>query len=308
MNVAHFCPDLETLRLVYCGRITSKVIDFYGDRLHRLRSVEFSGPFLVTKEAWIGFFRNIGSRLETFKITDTARFDKDCLEELVKCCPNFKHLRLKHLSKLTDDWLEIIARLRKLKSLELEYPDAKQQQPTSQSTIDMLSKIGNNLKVFAMRGCSLLDDDTLLKGLLPYCPQLSSLSLTQCELITSEGVQKLFRGWKEKEKSGLDCLDLSRCLQVDDQALKEIVRHSHKTLKYINLHSLDNITANGLEVLAGAGEGFEGIGCTSLHQANFGFVRAMDNFVLKELIDNCPHLQEIRVHGCYQVNSAFKIM
>lgn len=300
MNVAHFCPNLQTLKLIYCGRITSKVIDLYGERLHHLRSVELSGAFLVTKEAWMTFFKNLGTRLETFKLAHTARFDKDCLEDLVSYCPKLKHLRFKYLSKMADDWLEIIARLSELTSLELEYPDAKQQL-TSQSIIDMLSRVGRNLEVFSLKGCTLVDDDTLLKGLLP-CPQLRSLTLTECELITSETVQKLFKCWKERYPlGGLERLDLARCLRVDDEALKEIVRHSHKTLKYLNLHSLDNITANGLEILAGTGEGFGGLGCTSLTHINFGFVRAMDNFVLKDLIDNCPQLQEILVHGCYQV-------
>lgn len=301
MNIADFCPYLKDLRLVYCGRMTSKVIESYATRLRELRSIDLSGPFLVSEQAWISFAETVGKSLEGFKLSYTARFNEECLSALVEHCPDLRSLKLTGIGGITIDWFSFISKLNNLKSLELEWPPEKRG-ATAASLVELLSNVGKGLTELSLIGFSDIDGDALAQGILDFCPNLTRLNIASCSGVSSEAIQKLFREWKtQREGYGLQSLNISRCLELDDEALKAILLHSHKTLEHLNIHSLDNITSAGLELLAGKGEGMEGKHCGALQTLDCGFVRSMDDFVLRTLIDSCPSLKHVLVWGCHQV-------
>ncbi|KAI9277189.1 hypothetical protein BDA99DRAFT_495096 [Phascolomyces articulosus] len=349
LNIAQFCPNLKKLKLIYCGQMTSEVIQGYASRLKDLRSIELSGPYLVTKEAWIDFIKTVGRQLETFKISHMFRFTCECLETLVEHCPDLKELKFSRLNAMQDDWLPWIEKFDKLTSLELAYPDPKQPKIKAASVIKVLEARGQNLTTLSLSGLTLMDDTVLLDGILDNCPNLQHLNLHDCPNITSEGIQELFTEWNkpsspspqgdddeecdhpaataERDNNGVTCItkkvrgleriDISRCLKLEDEALKAILAHSGKTLKGLNLHSVDKLSASGLEMLAGKypEQDKKGLSattiyeenqvkaCKNLKELNCSYVRSMDDLVLKLLIEECPSLEKIRVWGCNQLTN-----
>ncbi|KAI7854195.1 hypothetical protein BDC45DRAFT_463427 [Circinella umbellata] len=331
-NISHFCAQLKSLKLIYCGQMTSKVLDIYQSHLKNLQSIELSGPYLVTKDAWIDFFKTVGKRLEVFKLSHSFRFNRECLEALAVHCPDLKELEFSRLNMMQNNWMEVIQNFKHLKTLKLAWPDPKQPKITSKSLVSFLNSSGQELVKLSFAGLTLVDDQVLLDGLLENCPKLKILNLRGCEGITSEGIQKLFNGWNQflqdneekeneehegdhgipviqKKNQGLVRLNVSRILDLDDDALKAILIHSSKTLEKLNLHSLDKISARGLEMIAGKypsddGNTMSGMkACEKLKNVNCGFIRSMDDLVLKLLIEKCISLERIDVWGCNQLTS-----
>lgn len=318
-NVAHFCYKLKELKLIYCGQLTSDVLQLYAERLKDLHSIDLSGPYLVFEEAWIKFLKTMGKRLKRFSLRHSFRFTKDCLLTLADHCPNLESLEFSDTPTLDDDWLEVLGRFDRLEKIRLAWPD-ENRHLSSESLITLISKIGPNLTELALPGCTLVDDDVLTKAIMEHCPKLKSLDLAHCHLISSEGVQTLFNEWASRyPRGGLEHLNLSRCLELDDKALEAILAYSAKTLKTLNLHSLDLLSSSGLEMIAGElrqeDEDEQGssakkkkptekkpaIACKELKQLDCSFVRSMDDYVLKKLSATCNALQELNVWGCYQV-------
>ncbi|KAI8369300.1 uncharacterized protein BYT42DRAFT_583832 [Radiomyces spectabilis] len=300
MNIAQFCPRLQKLKLIYCGKITDAVIDAYADRLKDLRSLELSGSYLVTSAAWESFFEKTGDRLESFSISHSMRFTHASLQALTKHARKLKHLRLMRLVKMEDTWLDDLHVLKHLETLELSWPSSERNFSSAAIT-KLVQAVGNGLTELALRGCTEVDDK-VLEAIREHCPNLHTLKLAQCESITSAGVQTLFTEWKTQwPGQGLKYLDLSRCVLLEDDALLAIVRHSYKSLEHLDIHSLENITASALEALSGK-EGLK-----NLQYLDCGFVRSMDDFVLKSLMDGCPLLTQVKVWGCHQVTDSVPI-
>ncbi|KAI9318946.1 hypothetical protein BX666DRAFT_1921454 [Dichotomocladium elegans] len=302
MNIGHFCFNLRQLKLIYCGDMTSEVLDTYSARLQHLRSVEFSGPYLVLEDSWIKFIKSLGVRLERFVLSHCFRFNTACMEALTEHCPNLQALELSHISKLNDAWLDIIGKFKHLKVLKVAWP-AEGVPIAPKSVIHLLSKVGHQLTELSLPGCTEINDDVLLKGILEHCPHLKVLNLEECDAVSSEGMESLFTSWKlAHPTSGLEQLNVSRCRRLEDGAIKAILAHSARTLTYLNLHSVNHLTAGGLEMIAGKYEkDKEGEPCRRLKSLNVSFVRAMDDFVLKRLSTHCPELKSLEVWGCPQL-------
>ncbi|CEG68385.1 hypothetical protein RMATCC62417_04656 [Rhizopus microsporus] len=301
MNVAHFCPRMERLELIYCGQINDKVLRLYQERLHNLKSLFLSGAFLVTKEAWISFFETTNKRLEAFGLRHSNRFDLTCIESLSKLCPNLQSLNLGQLGSLTSKYLPHIAKLTKLTKLELAWP-SNEEEDTEQTTnlIHMLEEVGPQLTELSLRGFYGLTDDVLLKGIMKHCKNLKKLNVEQSEQLTAEAAVQFFENW---EAEGLTYLDISRCILLNDEVLKVAIRRFGNTLTHLNIHSLELLSPNGLEVLAGVNENEKDY-CHQLTYLNCSFVRAMDDFVLQKLITKCKSLQDIHVWGCHLITNA----
>ncbi|CAO3645148.1 unnamed protein product [Mucor fragilis] len=291
--ISQFCPRLQYLRLIYCGQITDKSLKAYQERLHDLKSLELSGPFLVTKEAWISFFETVGARLESFEVRHTARFVKECMEALATHCPNLKKLKFGHLSHFNSDWIPLIAKLKHLETLELAWTSNENTMQT-EDIVHLLSEVGSGLKDLSIMGGHELTDDMLSQGILKYCHQIKRLNLEQCDQLTSPAMVMFLDQWQAK---GLTHLDISRCTKFDDTVLEAVLRHSGKTLEFLNLNSLIELTAAPLELIAGNDTNLTP--CLALTHLDCGFVRSMDDYVLMKLIKHCTSLRDVQVWGCH---------
>ncbi|KAG2200440.1 hypothetical protein INT47_011420 [Mucor saturninus] len=287
MNISQFCPRLQYLQLVYCGHITDQVLDAYAERLTSLKSLQLSGPFLVTTEAWDNFFKTVSTRLECFEVRHTARFTAENIMTLTDQCPNLRELRLGQLFQMESDWLSSIGKLKKLTVLEITWPSGLNTLQTAH-VVELLSKVGPQLTELSLNGGYDLEDNVLTQGVLKYCTNLKKLNLEQCHKLTAKAMIHLMKSWKAK---GLTHLNIERCILFDDRVLKAVMKHSGATLKHLNIHSLEKVTAAGLESLQ----------FKELAYLNCGFIRSVDDFVAKALIENSASLQTLHLFGCPMV-------
>ncbi|KAL0578486.1 hypothetical protein ABG067_008720, partial [Albugo candida] len=196
---------------------------------------------------------------------------------------------------MNSDWLRPLAKLKKLQVFEFAW-SATDKQLQTKDVVYLLSKIGPQLTELSIKGGRDLDDKFITQGILKHCHNLKKLSLEQCGSLSSKTLEGLFKNWNNK---GLTYLDIGRCLSLEDAVLWAIIRHSGTTLKHLSIHSLEKLTSNGLEALGGGNieiskNKFENFTpCTELTYLDCGFVRAMDDFVLKKVVDNCTSLEKI---------------
>jgi hypothetical protein len=105
-TLSSLCPNLTSLTLNLCGQLSSDALLQWADHLPHLQRLELLGPFLVRKEAWLGFFDKVGEKhrgngkgLKGFLITQSPRFDLECCEKMVQECPALTELRLCEVGK-----------------------------------------------------------------------------------------------------------------------------------------------------------------------------------------------------------------
>ncbi|KZT53896.1 RNI-like protein [Calocera cornea HHB12733] len=290
--LANLNPNLVNVRLDFCGRMEAKALEHWGQRLTKLRRLELHAPFLVREKAWVDFFETVGDKLEGFLITNSPRFSQECIESLVKNCPNLTELRLRRIGKLTDDWLPLLHPLTKLTLLDLSDPSLGNL-PISLSDepiIDFLTKIGGNLETLDLSGHELVTDDMLIRGIAPNTPKLKWLRLVELANITDDGVGAFFDALVSPP---LHWIDLSRNPELADKALSSLLDHSGAGLAHLNINQFK---AAASEVLMQIPQK-----ATILEFLDLGFCREVDDFVVKAVQDGCKHLKELKVYGCNRI-------
>ncbi|KAK0541860.1 UV-damaged DNA-binding protein rad7 [Tilletia horrida] len=309
-----------------CGRLVDSALDAWGKKLRKLRSLELFGPFLVRVEAWHRFFKNVGPRLQSFKIRETPRFDLECVEKMVKCCPNITQLGLAQIGKLDDKMLGPLGAYTSLTYLDISDPGVSgpgimAESLKDESVITLLSKVGANLQTLNISGNTALTDAAVTKGIAPHCPALISLSCSGCDQITGKAFAHLWNGTTpeddEKAQEGEDRpsssangkrtnghkapsdtarlrrINLSRALLVDDEAIIALMQHSGNALVDINLNSVDLMTERALSAMAQY--------CKSAVTIDLSFCRSLDDSLLVDLM-KIPTLQKVLVWGCNRVS------
>ncbi|KAK0543022.1 hypothetical protein OC846_006555 [Tilletia horrida] len=277
-----------------CGRLVDSALDAWGKKLRKLRSLELFGPFLVRVEAWHRFFKNAGPRLQSFKIR-TPRFDLECVEKMVKCCPNITQLGLAQIGKLDDKMHRPLGAYTSLTYLDISDPGVSgpgimAESLKDESVITLLSKVGANLRTPNISGNTALTDAVMTNCIAPHRPALISLSCSGCDQINGRAFAHLWNGTtpeddEEDHKGGggspssasgkrtsghkapfdtarLRRINLSRALLVDDGAIIALMQHSVNALVDINLnfgrsHDWTGAQCHGSERSWGAGAGHD---------------------------------------------------
>ncbi|BFZ62762.1 UV-damaged DNA-binding protein rad7 [Saitoella coloradoensis] len=270
--VAAKCPFAKELYLKWCGRITDDVIQYYGDHLSQLTKTTFTGPFLVTVSAWRKFLSTTSTRIESFQLSDTSRWDAETMNTLVDACPSLTSLRLSRITPLDDEIVRLVSGLPNLTCLDLSWPG---QAVSDAAIIDVLNTIGSGLLELNLDGHGTLTD-AVLATIRECCGRLLRLSLSECETFTAEGITTLFTDWDLN--TGLTHLNLSRVLGVSDEALEAVIGHSAATLVSLDINSCDELTSAPLHTLASATASSD-----ILEYIDVSFVRCVDDIVLEAL-------------------------
>ncbi len=106
------------------------------------------GPFLVSCDAWKGFFAS-HPQLTGFLITESPVSICRAWSHWRAIAPNLADLRLSRVSKTSDEFLEHIAKFDHLNSLELSYPEKSL---GTEATVELLDKIGSRLTHLDLSG------------------------------------------------------------------------------------------------------------------------------------------------------------
>ncbi|KAJ6475806.1 RNI-like protein [Mycena vitilis] len=285
-TIGHLNPNLTHLRLDFCGPLNDTVVASWNNSFPNLVSLELLGPFLIREAAWITFF-NSHPNLEAFLITQSPRFSVDCLEALVATSKTtLRRLGLREVGKLDETFLEHLVQLSGLTYLDLAEPSASLSDDT---VVALLTAVGADLAHLDLSGHGALTDDVLLHGIDPHVHSLSSLSLSHIPELTDAGVAAFF---STLESGGLLRLNLSRNPELSTEALEAIVGHSGMTLQELNINGWKDVGEAALNGLAGARD---------LRRLDVGWCRAVDDWVIKKLLEGCRSLGELKVWGCNRV-------
>lgn len=185
--------------------------------------------------------------LEGFLLRQSPRFNNACVLRLAENFPNLKELRLSEIQQLQDDSLQHLRGLKSLTYLDISRAGLTATNLTDDGVIPLLEHIGGKLETLTLNENERITDRTLYEGVRVHCPRLRSLGLRLLRELKPGGVASLFQDWSVN--AGLEVLDLSRCLDLDDTVVQAVVAHSGPTLVDLNLNSVDNITDVGLKAI-----------------------------------------------------------
>lgn len=298
-TIPMLAPDIEELCLQFCGQLDNAAFEAWMDRLPKLHSLELYGPFLVRREAWVAFLERRGAQLTSLKLRETQRFDRSCIEALVRHCPHIQEVGLAQIGPLDDDAVRLLAGLRGLRYLDVSHPGVSEpgMPPASLSdagVLPVLEATGGALRELDLSKNAALTDAVVDDGLIPHCPHLESLAIQGNEHISGEALARFFK----RRGHALRHVSLSRCAHVDDAALEALVHAAKKTLRTLDVNSAAHITPRALRRLADV--------APPLETLDLGFVRCVDNATMTLLAERLPTLKTVYIFGCHQVTRAFQ--
>ncbi|KAI0825428.1 hypothetical protein BC629DRAFT_715 [Irpex lacteus] len=308
-------PSLTSLRLDFCGRLTSSVLTSWSTSLPHLRRLELLGPFLVHPEAWCSFFENHG-KLEGFLVTQSPRFDLSCVESLVSHCPSLKELRLKEIGLMSESFLEPLKSLQSLTYLDISHPGSPDALSSS-SLISLMKSIGAGLEHLNLSGNVGVDDAFLMRGVKPYTRVLGELVLEGVGELTDEGVARFFDTWRDGPNSSdsdsegednegenneegewtpnppLTTISLARNPHLSTLSLTSLLTHSSPSLTSLSINSWRSTSHAALLQIGHQAKGLE--------RVDVGWCREVDEVVVGSILQGCGGLRDVRVWGCQRV-------
>lgn len=307
-TLASLNPCLTRLRLDFCGRMDDMVASAWTSALPHLKRIELFGPFLVRAPAWLTFFKG-HPNLEGFLITQSPRFDLECMRALIETSPQLRELRLNEVGKMADTFLECIKALKgSLTSLSLAYPE-KPLALSERAVEDLLSAVGGSLTHLDLSGNQNLTDGFLYQGVKPHMHALNYLALADIPDLTNKGVAEFFNTWAqqnnppktpEEESSAaslsndrpdrLTYLNMSRNKDLAGEALFALLEHSGHSLEYLNINGWKDASEEALRAIASHAK--------NLKRLDVGWCREMHDGVALDLLENCSDIEELKVWGC----------
>lgn len=337
-KIASFCPNLESLTLYMCGNLHNDNLIYYKSKLTNLSEISLNGPFLISDIMWQDFFEG-QNNITKFDIRNTHRFGNDSLISLLENCGS--KLTLLKLSKLDGldseavyDLIPHYLQTNTLTHLEISYPH-KKDLISNEFLINIFAITGESLKSLNVDGCSELTDTFLIEGLSKFCPNLTSLSMKDVDLVSDEGFAQAFLEYPQVNSGGLINVDLTKCSGLGDKAVYALLLHSATTLVELSLNSNYNISKDFLlqiftddlhpskVLIKEATESsnnstqnineekekrnfYSKINFPFLTRWDIGFVRAVDNEVLSYISNNCLKLRILEVYGDNKCTSKAK--
>lgn len=269
--------------------------------LPSLTHIELLGPFLVRVDAWKAFFA-AHPLLSAFLITQSPRFDLDCMQALAQHCgATLTALRLKEVGKLDDGFLGEIAKIAekgggRLRLLDLSDPTTS---CSEEAVVELLRVAGGALTSLNVSKHDLLTDAFLAEGLGAHTHGLEELTVSYLPELTDAGVAAFFEGWKGQP---LTVLDMGRNHDLGSNALMGLLQHSGKKLEVLVLNGWKAVGENALRWMCRLG--------LELRKVDVGWCREMDDFVVKDWMEGdgsassgCRKLEEIKVWGCNKITT-----
>lgn len=262
--------------------MTTDTIKTWSTSLPKLTSLTLNGPFLPRKEGWIAFFEGIGPRLQELRITQSPRIDLEVLEVLVEKCPNLSSLHLTEIGLLDSDCLAPLASL-PLQSLTIASPG---KHISDEAVAALLPEVGGTLTSLDLSGNPELSD-ALLDSLPATCPNLTRLALRSVPL-SDVAVARYFSKLAAAGRPGFTHLDLEKGHELGSGALTALLEHSGQTLHDLSIMGWRKVDADAVAALAEA---------HALRRLDLGWCRQVTDWTIKDIVEGCPHMTEIRVFG-----------
>lgn len=135
--------------------------------------------------------------------------------------------------------------------------------------------------------------------LLLFCAQaagqssagLEELYLDECTAITDTGLTAIAAGCRN-----LRALTVRRCIRLTDASLMAVADRG--VLEVLSVNGVHHITSVLMQALARSCK-------DTLRELDVSFCRDISESALGRLVDQCVHLQKLRVYGCSQLTKKF---
>ncbi|KAG0696990.1 RNI-like protein [Suillus ampliporus] len=316
-TLASLNPNLTHLHLDYCGRLTSPVLSAFPTSMQQLTSLTLLGPFLVRAEAWIEFLEAMPG-LRVFKITQSPRFNLECMQTLADNCQRLEELSLREFGLMDNEFADPLCSLPPLKVLDLACPGIGIDED---GWMRLMDKHGSTLETLDASKHEGFTDHILQRSVRKYARTLFELKLEECLSLTDEGVAQFFSNWaypiatlKDEDDDmdvdsdpvevslaslesftpnpSLHALSLARNQELSSAALTAAIVHSAQSLTWLSVNGLRSASSEALAELKRAKE---------LRYLDAGWCRELDDFVMKDVVTACTKLTEIKVWGCSRV-------
>lgn len=265
------------------------VIASWADSLPYLARLELLGPFLVRAEAWQSFFSS-HPHLTGFLITQSPRFDLECMQTLQKKCQGLTELRLNQVGKLDDEFADVLREMKGLKYLDLGHPTTSMR---DEALVGVMQALGEELTYLDVSGHTKLTDVFLDEGIKMHAQALTGLVMSNVPELTDEGVAEFFNTWADSasdDTPALTILDLSRNTNLSSDALMALLTHSGKTLLRLSINGWKTTSEKSLGLIAAKAK--------KLKWLDVGWCREMDDFIMKAIMEECRDIKEVKVWGC----------
>ena len=284
--IGALAPNVEDLHLQYCGQLDDAALATWAVRLQHLRSLDLYGPFLVRREAWLGFIDARGAQLESFCIRESPRFDASCIEALASC-PKLTRVALAQIGPISDVAIQPLV-CPALRELDVSYPGttAPGVPPfslTDHGLIPLIDTHAPRLQSLNVARNGALTD--AFGAALARCTHLTTLVLDETNLSGGAYAHVI------RSAPHLESVSLARC-NVDDETLAALAQCT--SLRTLSINNA-NVSAGALVALAKAQ--------LPLETLDLGFVRSVDDDVLRAL--SALPLRTVYVFGCNAVTPAF---
>ncbi|KAJ3186249.1 hypothetical protein HDU85_007689 [Gaertneriomyces sp. JEL0708] len=204
------CPDLETVDLNSCAKITPNSVKFLA-KASNLRVLVLTGTKMVNGAGSITLHDGLqdfaainGANLERFELHGCPQLTTAALGLLIQKCRNLRHLDLAGCVYVADENIAALSSsCPQLEVLKL----SRCARLTDKAFLNTLPEL-KNLRVLDIAD-SYISDQTITV-ICKNVPCLSELSLAGCERITSVGV----RGLAKKKGTPLKFLCLNNCENI----------------------------------------------------------------------------------------------
>jgi DNA repair protein RAD7 len=328
-------PHLMSVNLRCAGQMKDDGLRLMIDKCQNVRHVQLGALNLISEDAWIELFHQRGAQLESLKLSELqGGFTDRAALELAQHCTNLKRLKLRGCSHLTEAAVQALSNLSNLEHLTLAVAQAD---TTADTLIDLITKLGPNLKTLCLEGFDNDDDDDdtpeddeeqdededeppaqkpnahdeILIAIRQHCTQLRKLRITGDSHCTDRAFAGLFSGWKNKP---LLHADFSECRWIDNNdpdgpadhplgfayhGFTALMKHSGATIRRLDLHSDRHISHAALT------EAFDGKKrYPELRSIDMSFVSYVDEEVMAGIFRSCPQLSKLVVFACFNARGA----
>jgi DNA repair protein RAD7 len=299
-------PALTHVNLRFAGQLKDRVIDYVLDRDLKIKHLQLDAANLVSDQRWQQVFQKLGSQLETLRLSNMDfSLDDETIEVMSKSCTGLRRLKLEDCWKMSDRSLQAIANLQSLEYLSLNLISETQ----TENLLELVSKIGSNLRTLSLRGFSLADD-TVLEMIHDKCKVLTKLRFTDNSICTDKGFAKLFDNWSNPP---LEFADFSSTRDVDNSnpdgptdatglasnGFAALMRHSGSMLRKLNISSCRHISYAAFDDVFADGKSYP-----HLKELDVSFQTVMDDYLVARIFRCCPAIQKIVAFACFNVRDA----
>ncbi|KAL5036191.1 hypothetical protein BDEG_24146 [Batrachochytrium dendrobatidis JEL423] len=288
-SIAYLCPNVKTLNLSVCGRITNKVLEEIGASCNQLSSLVLKGCFIPSDFGFSSLFSGLGSTLQELTLENAAKLTNLSLITLLESATHLRLLSLTACVRLGNDAISTISKMKCLEHLEL---NNLSEGVSPECISELICTIGSQLRILALNGHDLLDDN-VVAFISETCKCLESLSLSDCPSITSKGMVHALTHLSTESSTGLVHLNFNRNVLFNDDVVFALVNQAANTLKHLGMNGLDELTEKAMQAVAD--------NCTQLVDLDVSWIRCMSDTIFEKIMKNATHLQRIKIYGCHDL-------